>query len=96
MVADLPCAGLRVPLILHVRKFFCQTVDCSRKIFTERLPAFVEPWARVTVRLGQAQEAVGTATCGEVGTRLSQRLALPPSPPTLLGRIMALPTDKGG
>src|SRR5258708_38498722 len=43
MVADLPCADFRVQLILHVRKFFCETVDCSRKIFTERLPAFVDP-----------------------------------------------------
>ena len=41
------------------------------------LPAFVEPWARVTVRLRQALEAVGIATCGEVGTRLAERLALP-------------------
>ena len=96
VVADLPCAGFRVQLILHVRKFFCETVDCSRKIFTERLPAFVEPWARGTVRLRQALEAVGTATCGEVGTRLSERLALPTSPTTLLRRIMALPTDKVG
>ena len=96
MVADLPCAGFRVQLILHVRKFFCETVDCSRKIFTERLPAFVEPWARVTARLRQALEAVGVATCGEVGTRLAERLALPTSPTTLLRRIMALPTDAVG
>jgi transposase len=96
VVADLPCADFRVQLILHVRKFFCETVDCARKIFTERLPAFVEPWARVTVRLRQALEAVGIATCGEVGTRLAERLALPTSPTTLLRRIMALPTDTVG
>src|SRR5439155_22546137 len=91
-----PCAGLRVQLILPVRKFFCDSVDCSRKIFTERLPAFVEPWARMTVRLRQALEALGTATCGEVGARLSQRLALPTSPTTTLRRIMALPTEAVG
>lgn len=96
VVADLPCTGFRVQLILHVRKFFCETVDCSRKIFTERLPAFVEPWARVTVRLRQALEAVGRATCGEVGTRLAERLALPTSPPTLLRCTIALPTDPVG
>ena len=96
VVADLPCAGFRAQLILHVRKFFCDTVDCSRKIFTERLPAFVEPWARMTVRLRQALEALGTATCGEVGARLSERLALPISPTTLLRRVMALPTDAVG
>lgn len=96
VVADLPCAGLRVQLILHVRTFFCDTVDCTRKVFTERLPAFVEPWARVTVRLRQALEAVGIATCGEVGTRLGERLALPTSPTTLLRRLMAMPTEKVG
>src|SRR5438876_6189052 len=96
LVADLPCTGFRVQLILHVRKFFCDSVDCARKIFTERLPAFVKPWARVTVRLRQALEAVGIATCGEVGTRLAERLALPTSPTTLLRRIMALPTDAVG
>jgi len=96
VVADLPCAGFRVQLILHVRKFFCDTVDCSRKIFTERLPAFVEPWARMTGRLRQALEALGTATCGEVGARLSERLALLTSPTTLLRRVMALPTDAVG
>ncbi len=96
MVADLPCADFRVQLILHVRKFFCETVECPRRIFTERLPAFVEPWARMTIRLRQALEAVGIASGGEVGTRLAQRLALPTSPTTLLRRIMALPTEKVG
>jgi transposase len=79
-----------------VRKFFCDTADCARRIFTERLPSFVEPWARVTVRLRQALQAIGIATCGEVGTRLAERLALPTSPTTLLRRIMALPTQKVG
>jgi hypothetical protein len=93
MVADLPCAGLRVQLILHVRRFFCDTADCRRKIFTERLPAFVLPWARLTVRLGEALQALGLATCGELGTRLAERLALQTSPTTILRRLMVLPTE---
>src|SRR6266550_901883 len=96
VVADLPCTGFRVRLILHVRKFFCDSIHCPRKIFTERLPCFVEPWARVTVRLRQAVEALGIATCGEVGARLTERLALPPSPTTILRRTMALPIDPVG
>ena len=47
VVADLPCAGFRVQLILHVRRFFCDTADCIRKITT-----------RTTSRL---RAAVGTA-----------------------------------
>jgi transposase len=92
MVADLPCAGFRIQLILHVRRFFCDTVDCIRKIFTERLPAFVLPWARLTVRLCEALQSLGLATCGELGTRLAERLAIQTSPTTILRRIMVLPT----
>src|SRR6266576_2366992 len=47
VVADLPCAGFRVQLILHVRRFFCDTADCIRKITT-----------RTTSRL---RAAVGTS-----------------------------------
>ena len=92
VVADLPCAGFRVQLRLHMRKFFCENADCSRKIFTERVPAFVEPWAQTTVRLRQALQALGTATCGELGTRLATRLGIGTSATTILRRIMALPS----
>ncbi|MBA2396966.1 MAG: transposase [Ktedonobacteraceae bacterium] len=92
IVADLPCAGFRIQLILHVRRFFCDHADCIRKIFTERLPAFVLPWARLTVRLCEALQSVGLATSGELGTRLAERLAIQTSPTTLLRRIMVLPT----
>jgi transposase len=92
VVADLPCAGFRVQLILHVRRFFCDHADCIRKIFTERLPAFVLPWARLTVRLCEAFQSLGVATSGELGTRLAERLAIQTSPTTILRRIMVLPT----
>jgi len=62
LVADLPCAGRRVQLILHVRKFRCESVSCPRKIFAERLGPFVEAWARKTTRLCQAIEAIGLST----------------------------------
>jgi transposase len=39
-VADLPCAGQRVCLILQARKFFCDEPTCVRKIFAERLAPF--------------------------------------------------------
>jgi transposase len=93
VVADLPCAGWRVQLILHVRKFFCERTDCPRKIFSERLPGFVEPWARMTMRLCQAIQAIGRASSAEVGGRLAARLALPTSPTTILRRVMVLPID---
>ncbi len=91
LVADVPCAGRQVQLILHVRKFRCDTATCPRKVFAERLGSFVEVWARQTTRLRQAIEAIGLATCGEGGARLADRLGMATSPTTLLRRIMALP-----
>src|SRR5712692_1756605 len=88
---DIPSGGSKVVLHLWVRKFFCRTPDCPRRIFTERLPTFVEPWAQVTMRLFEAVQAIGLATSGELGARLSVRLEFHSSPTTILRRIMALP-----
>jgi transposase len=95
--ADAACGGRQVQLILHVRKFFCTNRDCPRKIFTERLTAFLEPWARVTTRLSQEIEAIGLATCGRLGTRLGSRLSIGTSRTSILRRVMKLAsktTDK--
>ncbi len=89
---DSPCAGRKVVLHLSVRKFFCRNPDCARKIFTERLPAFVEPWAQVTTRLVEAVQAIGLATSGELGTRLADRIGIHTSPTTTLRRSMTLPS----
>jgi transposase len=91
LVADVPCAGHRVQLILHVRKFRCDTTSCPRKVFAERLGSFVKAWARKTTRLREAIEAIGLATCGEGGARLADRLGMPTSPTTVLRCVMALP-----
>jgi transposase len=90
-VADLPCAGRRVVLSLLVRKFFCDTAQCPRRIFTERLTGFIEPWARITNRLCHSLEAIGFATSGEAGSRLAPHVGFSVPPTTLLRRIMASP-----
>src|SRR5690349_8781888 len=46
-VADLPCGGQQVRLLIHVRKCFCDASDCPRKIFVERLTPLVDTFARV-------------------------------------------------
>src|SRR6266700_2082612 len=96
VVADVPCAGFQVKHVLSVRKFFCETPECPRKILTERLPIFVQPWARMTTRFSQMLLALVLATCGELGTRLASRLCIHTSPTTLLRRVMALPTAPSG
>lgn len=90
-VSDLPCGGRQVVLVLMVHKFFCDEPACPRKIFTERFPMLVQPWAKMTLRLCAALQAIGLASCGEVGARLGVKLGMPLSPTTILRQVMALP-----
>src|SRR5579863_5396810 len=76
VVKDLPCAGRQVKLILSVRKFFCETADCVRKVFTERLPHLVAPWAQMTTRLSETLHTIRLATCGKLGARLAAHLGI--------------------
>lgn len=88
---DAPCGGRYVQLTLCVRKFFCRNPLCERKVFTERLPDLVRPWAKMTIRYCEQITSIGLATCGKGGTRLAARLGMHTSRQTLLRRIMALP-----
>lgn len=76
-LADLPCTDLRVTLTLQVRRFFCDHSGCPRRIFTERLPGIVAPWARRTSRLADTQTEIGLLTGGSVGEQLSLTLRIP-------------------
>jgi len=84
VVADAPCGLKPVSLSLEVRKFFCHTPTCPRKIFTERLPDLVQPWARMTNRLRAALQALGMVTGGEGGAGLAPKLGMRVTPTTLL------------
>src|SRR2546425_10753285 len=46
VLRDVPGAGRCVQLILTIRKFSCRNAYFPRKVFAERLPELVEPWAR--------------------------------------------------
>lgn len=83
-VADLPWAGWAVRLELHVRRFFCRNKECTRQIFTERLPNVVAPYARRTMRLTDLFTLIGFALGGEAGKRLVDGMGLEISPDMLL------------
>jgi transposase len=89
-LADLPCFGKAVRLLIMVRRFFCAEPECSRRIFSERLLGFARPYSRTTDRLRQAHEAISSALGGEPGYRLTVRLAIATSPDTLLRRVKQL------
>jgi transposase len=92
VVADVPCGSKPVSLSLEVRKFFCRTPTCPRKIFTERLPDLVQPPARMTNRLRAALQALGLATGGEGGAWLAPKLGMRGAPTTLLRYLREVST----
>ena len=78
-------------LILCVRKFFCRTPSCVRRVFTERLPGVVAPGARTTERLTMLLRAIAFALGGEAGARLAKRIGVSPSPTTMISLIRRTP-----
>jgi transposase len=90
-VHDVPCGGRRVVLRLCVRKFFCLTLTCQRKVFAERLPDLVQPWARVTNRLLEELKAIGLSASAEVSERLAPKLKVQVKAPTLLRYLRTIP-----
>ena len=90
-VHDVPCGGRSVVLQLCVRKFFCRVPTCPRKVFAERLPDLVQPWARVSNRLFAELKALGLASSAEVSERLVPRLGMRVKAPTLLRYLRTIP-----
>ncbi len=90
-VAGLPWAQWRVVLQLHVRKFFCANGRCPRRIFTERLPDVVAPWARRMQRLLHWLAHIALAIGGAAGAQLSRCLGVAVSRRTLLRVLRRLP-----
>nr|WP_242067467.1 ISL3 family transposase [Leptolyngbya sp. FACHB-711] len=66
--------GFALRLQLQVRKFFCLTPGCKRRIFTERLPQVAAPWARRTVRLVKHLIAIAVELGGKAAERLGTQL----------------------
>ena len=91
-VADLPCAGRNVLLLISIRKFVCSNPTCSHKIFAERLPNLVTSYGRMTKRLIVLLQALGRGSGGQLGTRQADRSGIATTPSTLLRHLMQLPT----
>ena len=75
-VSDLPWAGIPLKLLLVVRRFRCSAVNCPRRIFAERFPSLVDPYARLSSRLQGVLERVALNLGGEPGKRLLALLGI--------------------
>src|SRR5450631_478666 len=84
---DLPLQGVSVTLDLRVGRWRCHTPQCQRRIFTERLPGVLEPYARQTKLLAETRTVVSRALGGRPGARLLWRLGMPVSRHTLLRQL---------
>ncbi len=90
-LGDMPWGGRRAHVRVTIRRFWCATAHCPRRIFAERLGGFAPPYARRTARAGAILEAVAFALGGEAGARLARCLGLPTSPDTLPRLIRRAP-----
>ncbi|MEL6249727.1 MAG: ISL3 family transposase, partial [Cyanobacteria bacterium J06627_15] len=90
-LADLPCVHFSLVIVLEVCKFFCDNGNCSRRIFTERLPQIAAPWARKTVRLGQRLQQIALALGGAAGADLATQMGLSVCGSTVLNHLKVLP-----
>lgn len=94
-LADLPWNGVSVRLRLHTRRFFCSSLTCARRVFTERLPQTAARYARRTARLTDALQRLGLLVGGEPGARLAGKLGMHASGDTLLRRTRQFsPTEQ--
>jgi transposase len=95
-LANLPVSGRPVEVILMVRRFFCDHIDCSTCTFVEQVPGLTEPHARRSPGLQAALVAIGLALAGRAGSRLATQLGMAVSRSTLLRWIRALPDPPVG
>ena len=81
---------------LRVRRFFCDTIDCTAKTFAEQIPGLTRSWSRRTPVLGAMITAIGLAVAGRAGARLATRLGVAVGRDTLLRAVRAMTDPENG
>jgi transposase len=87
---DLPWGGRPVQLLLHVRRFFCDTPSCPRITFAEQVTGLTRPYAQRTLGLNAALQTLGLALGGEAGAVIGGKLGMLGSADTILRQVHAL------
>jgi transposase len=75
----------------QAHRFRCSNSACAQRIFTERFPTHLRPWARKTLRLGETLRSLGMRAGGRGAQALARRLGMAVSPQTVLRLVMAAP-----
>ncbi len=88
--ADLPWHGVRIKLLLKVRKFRCRNDLCVKKVFCERLPKVVAKYARRSARLDEVIALLAFV----FGAKVSAKLNVSVSKDTLLRTIRCQPKSR--
>ena len=91
ILADCPCTGQAMTIRLHVRRFRCRVPWCPQRVFTERLPELVVPWAHRTERQRRSMQRHGLDLGGEAGARHCRAEAMVVSARTLLRLVRRMP-----
>lgn len=86
-VGDLPIFGHKVYLEVNARKFFCDSLGCEQKIFTERFKNLVSPYSRKTNRLNDFLIKTAFSLSAECASSLVKHSIASASPDSLLRLI---------
>ena len=84
---DLPVQGLAVKINLRVGRWRCRNSNCTRKIFTERVPTVAAPHRQRTERMESIVQVVGRSLGGRPAERLMRRLGMAVSNDTTLRHV---------
>jgi hypothetical protein len=91
MIVDLPVSGKIAKPKLQVRKFFCDNLDCSRKIFTERFREQLNSYSRKFERLNELIISMGLELGGNVAQRIGKLCYVKISASTILNLVIKCP-----
>jgi transposase len=81
---DLPWGRWPVPLVVHARRFFCDTSTCPRRSFVEPFLRVLARYARQTERLRQVLLELAHASSAARAARLARWLGYVTSPDMLI------------
>lgn len=93
IIGDLPISGKITTINLQVRKYFCETSACVRKIFSERFKQQLKSYARRFERLNELLSSMGLELGGNLAQRIGHLSFVKISASTILRLIIKCPTQ---